>query len=1533
MLSHITNDLNADSAESICLDMFAQTPALEHVAMEQLLTDDPTGVLGAPSSSAFYGRLCQKSPRCVLMLWKFATKTILSPQEVVPFSTGNLATFFAMVADTLIGLHRDGTLPSACFDVEGGTIATTIGALVHRASDTDEMLASEVKKLICTLSDLADGAETALAQLLLAQADAAPDHLDDALQAVWLLAGHFVDARPTFAEKMVPFFERIAAFVARIVRDGLKENTVYGVRALEQGLRTLSCACRAHVGKAIVLDIMEQVVKCFAVVHIGSGDDESDAEKNKLNHCLQDAADAALSLVYSAWNGSLDHRTIVVNAVLEIVKDSKNLEYFVAQLVIDCRQFGDVVHVVVDDMHLKQSLSRLDADALCKEKVAIAATPAGSLASLIASMPTYSPTLSYCSSGAQYTVPANTTVAAIMQLHGSSVGTWHVHTNGEVREEVDDLLSTVASLSRSADGVRLSVSPRTNTGAAEDSIAIGQWRGEWKSTADVSAAWVYAIEINIKHQAASVVHGTSAVSGIGVFTLKSRPADQNKSKFQGAKRHQLSLEGTFDQLAQRLKLSDRAGIQLSVSVANERSVLLGSLTNAGALMGDRPTDSSLPAELSSDQLLVAAAQMPDQEWAGGSGSSNDASACAGVERTSTQTTQPATFTTEKPSSMLVDLASKGGLTDFISLVKTKLSDASKSLDLEREAAPPADHSKLEKRITMRRQLFTWLSAMEGSLELPGFVERFIADSKSAALLLFALGSGDESKFVAVDEIRTILQDPTGSQLTHNLTQLFSDGSGGSYDVSAAAQEGRDGGLATPASTRGSGTYRQVNDKGVAFRDEPNQTSVRGTEDTPMPGDELEASALVDGADGVKYLQWKSNGKYSCFHHPTKGTSVPFFELVRLTPNLTDGASFEPSLGAAPINSAWISQPEQVVAPDQDTVKMKEAAELRSKCLEKGTLDIVLLHLGKLHEMSPVNPDWTDQFDDPAIVRERKAKEKAHAEAERAKQLAKPKKDQGGNDDFVIPSQGFGGGGGGGGGGSGSYSGPATPHTATIKTSNGLSKEAVDKSTMGTFECLTAFLDVPAVIVAAINMQHVRRALESSPLVKVVQSVMMATETDDVQKRPARYATIVRLLATMCKHEAVIGLVDVGAGPTSPYEQLKKLGFKVDALVTLEDADTGKDSAIKAKSKAKNKKVLLDIKGMIAESTDAVEAWRIATAGTDDGNGSNGADNRGGGIETVYGQRMAKHHFAYRNIVNDSSHVFKYKKELNAKDAKPERQAALLRELTGNLLELPIHFNTSTLIRVDESQQFAMQFLVLAGQEGGGSPYDGGAFLFDLFVPGTYPRSPPKTTLATTGGGTVRFNPNLYLDGYVCLTVLNAKGSGGESWRPNNSNLFEVIMAIQSFVLNKMYPLFNEPSEQSRFKGADTDAETKRRARTAHWKGVQFGETGYQAVREGTLEHAMIAQLKHPPAGFEDAIREHFLLKGPYIVRQVEGWIDDASRFDDATKHMKKLETLLVEFKSELTKLSEDGKYMDGTKVGPVPAVAEEEVYKYQQYPF
>lgn len=59
--------------------------------------------------------------------------------------------------------------------------------------------------------------------------------------------------------------------------------------------------------------------------------------------------------------------------------------------------------------------------------------------------------------------------------------------------------------------------------------------------------------------------------------------------------------------------------------------------------------------------------------------------------------------------------------------------------------------------------------------------------------------------------------------------------------------------------------------------------------------------------------------------------------------------------------------------------------------------------------------------------------------------------------------------------------------------------------------------------------------------------------------------------------------------------------------------------------------------------------------------------------------------------------------------------------------------------------------MIAGPEG--TPYAGGLFEFDCFLPLEYPHKPPQVHLRTTGGGSVRFNPNLYNNGKVCLSLL------------------------------------------------------------------------------------------------------------------------------------------------------------------------------------
>ena len=66
-------------------------------------------------------------------------------------------------------------------------------------------------------------------------------------------------------------------------------------------------------------------------------------------------------------------------------------------------------------------------------------------------------------------------------------------------------------------------------------------------------------------------------------------------------------------------------------------------------------------------------------------------------------------------------------------------------------------------------------------------------------------------------------------------------------------------------------------------------------------------------------------------------------------------------------------------------------------------------------------------------------------------------------------------------------------------------------------------------------------------------------------------------------------------------------------------------------------------------------------------------------------------------------------------------------------------------------------------------------------------------LQTTGQGSVRFNPNLYNCGKVCLSLLGTwDGERGETWDPACSTVLQVIVSIQSLILVPQ-PYFNEPS--------------------------------------------------------------------------------------------------------------------------------------------
>lgn len=87
----------------------------------------------------------------------------------------------------------------------------------------------------------------------------------------------------------------------------------------------------------------------------------------------------------------------------------------------------------------------------------------------------------------------------------------------------------------------------------------------------------------------------------------------------------------------------------------------------------------------------------------------------------------------------------------------------------------------------------------------------------------------------------------------------------------------------------------------------------------------------------------------------------------------------------------------------------------------------------------------------------------------------------------------------------------------------------------------------------------------------------------------------------------------------------------------------------------------------------------------------------------------------------------------------------------------------------------------------GTPYAGGSYCFEVWFPDNYPFEPPKMQFLTNDGRT-RFNPNLYKNGKVCLSLLGTWA--GEPWSAVQS-LSSVLQSIQTVVLCEE-PLINEP---------------------------------------------------------------------------------------------------------------------------------------------
>jgi ubiquitin-protein ligase len=170
--------------------------------------------------------------------------------------------------------------------------------------------------------------------------------------------------------------------------------------------------------------------------------------------------------------------------------------------------------------------------------------------------------------------------------------------------------------------------------------------------------------------------------------------------------------------------------------------------------------------------------------------------------------------------------------------------------------------------------------------------------------------------------------------------------------------------------------------------------------------------------------------------------------------------------------------------------------------------------------------------------------------------------------------------------------------------------------------------------------------------------------------------------------------------------------------------------------------------------------------------------------TPFQKQFNKYRFRYSNVnldIIDSKYIQKCISPFPSHITRLQREFQILKK------SIIISENASIFFTVQTDNICKMRFIISGPKN---TPYEYGLFIFNMTIPAEFPAKPPICILDNTGN--VRFNPNLYVDGYVCSSILNTwRGLASESWTPELSTIFQIFMSIQSQIFVEQ-PYFNEP---------------------------------------------------------------------------------------------------------------------------------------------
>lgn len=202
---------------------------------------------------------------------------------------------------------------------------------------------------------------------------------------------------------------------------------------------------------------------------------------------------------------------------------------------------------------------------------------------------------------------------------------------------------------------------------------------------------------------------------------------------------------------------------------------------------------------------------------------------------------------------------------------------------------------------------------------------------------------------------------------------------------------------------------------------------------------------------------------------------------------------------------------------------------------------------------------------------------------------------------------------------------------------------------------------------------------------------------------------------------------------------------------------------------------------------------------------------------------------------------------------------LFRELTTYKTSLPIEYGSSIFVRAVENRLDLLRVLITGPED---TPYANGCFIFDVWLC-DYPKQPPKVKYLSTGNSRYRFNPNLYEDGKVCLSLLGTWS--GPGWISGESTLLQVLVSIQSLILVPD-PYFNEPGYESSRNSA---------------RGVHESTRYNTQIKRQTLEVCILPYFREtaPHEEFGEAIQKHFQNKRSALQKQLFRWYKDDAQLE------------------------------------------------------